>query len=66
GRTRSESPAHNPSPAHPLPRNENDDAENLGNIGGSNTMAEIVQPPSYEVATGNQPSNSADNGNIEG
>ncbi|CAI2200866.1 17658_t:CDS:1, partial [Funneliformis geosporum] len=52
---------HNPSPAHPLPRNENDDAENLGNIRGSNTMPEIVQPPSYEIATGNQPSNSADN-----
>lgn len=66
GRTRSESPAHNPSPAPPLPHNEDDDAENLGNNGGSNTMAETVQPPSYEVATGNQPSNSADDSNIGG
>ncbi|CAI2197503.1 17735_t:CDS:1, partial [Funneliformis geosporum] len=63
GRTRSESPAHNPSPAPPLPCNEDDDAENLGNIEGSNTTAETVQSPSYEVATFN-PQSSTEGGNI--
>ena len=46
-----------------MPRNEGGNPENVG----TNITTSSIQPPSYDVATGNQqPSNSVDDGNIVG
>ena len=51
-RIRSESPSR-PSLAPPLPRNEDGDTGNPGNV-GANTTTSSIKPPSYETSTGNQ------------
>src|ERR1043165_4075199 len=60
-RTRSESPACNPSQAPSLPRNEDGDTRNLTG-GRNNTVTSPIQPPSYEASTGNQQSSNSAEG----